>query len=254
MKKNIGVIFGTIGTIVLIIIKVLFLINKEDNIILYGIKGYRTISIVHSILLIIFGLLLIVNAIKMLKNEKIEKQKEIENYNIMQENKRKEEEMTRQENSYLSATNRLSENVLRNHLQKSYTSDWIKLEQYLKPLYEQSKKMDTLQSKLKSLITKNDASVLDDTEDVLIEAEQGLLKNIRKVMNYMDVCDPNVLEESEKVKESAIQNFNENEKILDSVSDFLMSLTEYLNNQGSTDSLNTLNSYKDVLKDTISKE
>ena len=206
---------------------------------------YDNIGLCISILFT--GIFLILGFIGLSK----EKKSALEQQGRMIEQEQLELERKKQTDSYLSAANILVESVIRDHLKNSYTNEWGILKDDLEALYIQSLKMDDFQEKLKDLITKNDASILDDTEEVLEQAEQGLLRNIRKVMNYMAVCDVSVDSEVSKVRNSALECFEENKKIIMTVSDFIMSLTEYLNNQGSTDNLATLNTYKEALKTAV---
>ena len=254
MKRIKGILLSGIITLIMGIVRLYLGLNKEDLIIINGISSYRNYIMISNVLLIGFILVTIFVVIKMITKIRVEQIKEIEEQNQIAVNQVHELEDKRNQDSFLSATNKLKETVIREHLKQSYMDEWLSLRNELIGLYQQSEKMDTLQAKLNSLITKNDATVLDDTEDVLEQAEQGLLQNIRKVMNYMDVCDPNVDNEREKVKDSAIKCYKENQQILSTVSDFLISLTEYLNNQGSNDNLKALNTYKEALVGTLTTQ
>jgi hypothetical protein len=250
MKKYLGVILGFVSTFVAIVARLNLALNEQEYIIVHGIQAYKNDINISTAAILVFGLFTCVMGIMLLVNSIKAKKQIQEQQGRLAAEQEQAIEMHRKANSYLSASNTLVESVIRNHLQESYNGTWCRLRDALTPLYHQSEKMDELQTKLKSLITKNDASVLDDTEEVLEQAEQSLLKNIRKVMNYMDVCDPNEPDEVDKVYNSALECKNSNKVILDNVSDFLMALTEYLNNQGSDDGLDVLNSYKDALRGT----
>lgn len=250
MKKYLGVILGFISTFVAIVARLNLALNEQEYIIVHGIQAYKNDINISTAAILVFGLFTCVMGIMLVVNSIKAKKQIQEQQGKLAAEQQQTIEMHRKANSYLSASNTLVESVIRNHLQDSYNGTWCSLRDVLTPLYHQSEKMDELQTKLKSLITKNDASVLDDTEEVLEQAEQSLLKNIRKVMNYMAVCDPNEPDEVDKVYNSALECKNSNKVILDNVSDFLMALTEYLNNQGSDDGLDVLNSYKDALRGT----
>ena len=233
-------------------IRLSLIINEDDTVIVYGIKKYRKFNTISTVLLILFISLMVFFGIKDLiklisaKKEAMQKEKELELEKL------KEIENKKDLNSYLSTSKTLQETVIRQHLKEAFSKTWNELSEELSPLYAQSLKMDDLQDRLKSLITKNDASILDDTEDILNDAEQNLLENIRKVMNYMDVCDPTTFEGREKVRINAKSCFEQNKQIIETATDFLFSLTEYLNNQSSTDSLKILNEYKQALKGAAS--
>lgn len=254
MKRIKHILLTGIFALITFFIRLYLSFNKEDLIIINGISNYRTYILMSNIFLVGFLLLTVFLIINRIMKAHIEQIKEIEKQNQIIANQMYELEDKKNKNSFLSATNNLQETVIREHLQQGYINEWSLLQNELMNLYQQSEKMDILQAKLNSLIIKNDATVLDDTEDVLGQAEQGLLQNIRKVMNYMDVCDPNVDSEKEKVKNSALKCYEENQQILNTVSDFLISLTEYLNNQGSNDNLKALNTYKEALVGTLTTQ
>ena len=251
MKRRVGVLISLLGMAISWIIRIYLMISQENLIIVYGIQKYRNYGLIATISALCFSVLAILMLFLSYKKVKTERIRDVEQKVFIEEQQQAAIEEKRQQTSFLSANNMLKESVIRDNLKYSYEHEWSELRTDLLPLYDQSKKMDKLQERLKTLITKNDASVLDDTEDVLEQAEQGLLQNIRKVMNYMDVCDPTVPEEKEKVRNSAVECLKNNKQIIDNVSDFLMSLTEYLNNQGSKDNLNALNTYKEALMGSI---
>ena len=83
-----------------------------------------------------------------------------------------------------------------------------------------------------------------NAKEVLGKAEQGLLKNIRKILNYMEVCDPENSVDRSRVAQKAEEYFLENREILNHSSDFLMAMTEYLNSQGAKENLQAMEDYK----------
>ncbi|MBQ1548011.1 MAG: hypothetical protein IIZ61_06415, partial [Lachnospiraceae bacterium] len=141
--------------------------------------------------------------------------------------------------------------LLRDQLKEGIKLKWRELEKDLNVLYDQSVKMDMMQENLANLLKKNGAERLDDAEGVLNKAEQYLLQNIRKVLNYMEVCDNDTDEGVKKVKDSAVACRAENENVLKTTSDFLIAMTEYLNEEGTSDGLSSLMEYKDILLNTL---
>ena len=249
MKK--GLVVSTVVSILAaaasIIAKVYFAAQRDSIIVAKGIVHYRQMnSLLLTVMCIFIVLSVVFVLIAFLRAQKIRRQtaqKEAESYEKeqMQIRRNKEKE------SYLSASSRLEEQLLREELKKAASGEWRGSAGDIQKLFDQSVKMDTYQEKLDKLIKKNGADALDDTEEVLEKAEQYLLQNIRKTLNYMDVLDAGTEADAARVTGFIQKAVTDNETILSSVSDFLLSVTEYLNSQGSTDGLEMLNSYKQVL-------
>ena len=242
-------IIGLIGTILSAIFKIHLVTHKDYIVVVNGISHFRAVSTLSNILIVIFVILGLVYGIRFLIVHKKELKEQLQDKVAIEEQKRLENESIKRKEAYRDTSGRLDENMIREDLNKLADGDWINLSSVIKSLYIHSERMDTYQEKLDLLLEKNGAEALDDTAEVLEKAEQQLLQNIRKVLNYMDVLDPS--NDEQKVGTYLNQCITENEKILNNVSDFLLSVTEYLNNQGSVDGLDDLNNYKQVLLGTL---
>ena len=244
---------GIITFTVLLVITLgatLFLSGASDTIIIYyGVGTYRTITSVLKGLCAVFALCDVGVAAAESRRYNIVMKKEAEAIAAREDKRISEDKAKRDEESVLSVSKRLSEETIRNELTENLSTYWKVYEDGINMLISQSNKMDDLQARLSDLLRKNGADKLDDAEDTLDRVEQGLLKNIRKVLNYMEVASPEREEDREKVSSSIEQCVGENEKLLENTSGFLIALTDYLNTQGEDDrdELSTLLSFKDIL-------
>ena len=243
---------GVLLTIGLIVRRFSIINNRDDYIIQQGIKAYEN-SVQTSTALIGVGVAItIFLAVLEFFSYRKRVKKEMEIQQSVAEREQTLQQQAKQETSYLASDGVLNEEKLRKEL-KTKASQYSPIANtYLKPLWEQSVKMDEMQEKLSVLLAKNGADRLDDAEEMLVKAEQQMLQNLRKVLNYMEVCDSETTDGINKVKDSAIQCKAENQAIMQSSSDFLMAMTEYLNNQGNSENaLESLNNYKNVLNNTL---
>ena len=223
----------------------------DDIVINLGIRGYHVLSGTALVLVILFLVLTVIlggTEVLRLSKERKEYAEEVVRRQEAQNNLRLEEN---KKGSYLDTSGQLVERLLRDQLKEGIKLKWRELEKDLNVLYDQSVKMDMMQENLANLLKKNGAERLDDAEGVLNKAEQYLLQNIRKVLNYMEVCDSDTDEGVKKVKDSAVACRAENENVLKTTSDFLIAMTEYLNEEGTSDGLSSLMEYKDILLNTL---
>ena len=85
--------------------------------------------------------------------------------------------------------------------------------------------------------------------------EQYLCKNVRKVLNYLDVADSDVEKDVRLVEEKLVVCHEEGQKQLQQVQEFLFALTEFLNKQGEDDnSMEMLDIYKTTILSSIEEE
>ncbi|MCR5452962.1 MAG: hypothetical protein K6F00_10070 [Lachnospiraceae bacterium] len=156
---------------------------------------------------------------------------------------------------FLSASKRLNEATIRDELAGSLNEGWTPLKKDIDVLIGQSNEMDNYQYKLSELLKKNDAKKLDDAAEVLDKAEQRMLKNIRNVLNYIEVGDPAKVNDRDKVSETMTECLTKNEDILNNTKAFMFSLTDYLNSQGNDDGneMEMLLNYKDILIQSTKK-
>ena len=115
--------------------------------------------------------------------------------------------------------------------------------------------MDEYQEKLVHLLETNGADSLSNTNEVLDQVEQYLCKNVRKVLNYMDVADEDNERDVEQVSLRLTACHEEGQKQLQQVQEFLFALAEFLNKQGDDDnSMDLLNIYKSTILSSIQDE
>ncbi len=222
----------------------------EDTLIIYyGVAAYRTINSVLKVMCGIFIAGGIASGLVEGRRYGLEQKKEAERIAADQEKHLEYDRQKREQESVLSVSKRLDETNIRGELSSNMQQDWNGFEVGIKKLISQSERMDDLQARLGELLRKNGADKLDDAEDILDRVEQGMLKNIRKVLNYMEIGSKDRSEDCKKVGDSIEECIRENEELLENTSGFLLSLTDYLNSQGENDrdELATLSSYKDIL-------
>ena len=218
-------------------------------IIYYGVGAYRAaVSLAKYLFFILIGVSVGVSIYEvkryrnfLLQDARIRSDIEARQEQEVLEQKKKE--------SYLAASGKLSENTMRDEISGAISGSWYFLEEKLTPLIEQSKRMDEYQSRLADLLRKNGADKLDDAEDVLDRVEQEMLRNMRKVINYIEIGVPDQKDSVARIRDAAGECHDKNARLLSDTSAFLVALTDYLNSQGdSSDTvLEALDSYKSIL-------
>ena len=157
-----------------------------------------------------------------------------------------------EESPALSIKERLDSESLRRMLSSEAQGRWSGLSPEIGCTISQLEKMDGYQVKLHSLLETNDVKALSDTEEILEHAEQKLCQNVRRILNYMNVYD----EKDQEALRATVQMTNEkNQAQLDQVRDFVMAVTDFVNQQGTDDSdPDMLNTYKTVILDSLKEE
>ena len=89
----------------------------------------------------------------------------------------------------LSVSKKMDSEKIRGLLAEYAAQKWKAMAQPLMQLKLQLDMMDEHQEKLSHLLDVNGADALANTEDILDRVEQYLCKNVRKVLNYLDVAD-----------------------------------------------------------------
>ena len=114
--------------------------------------------------------------------------------------------------------------------------------------------MDVYQAKLANLLEDNGVTSLSDTKEVLDKVEQYLCKEVRKVINLINVSDEGSAEDAERINAQLKKCYKECQIQLDQVKDFLFAMAEFLNKQGSDDTTpETLEMYKKCILDSIGR-
>jgi cobalamin-dependent methionine synthase I len=112
--------------------------------------------------------------------------------------------------------------------------------------------MDSYQERLSRLLQTNDVHTLSDTEEILDRVEQYICRNVRKVLNYMEVVDPSSPEDVELVRTKFSTCCSDNQDQLKQTQEFIIALTDFINQQGDSDNdLSMLEVYKNTILDSI---
>ena len=152
----------------------------------------------------------------------------------------------------LSVSRKMDSEKIRELLSEYASQKWNALAQPLMQIRMQLDMMDDHQEKLSHLLEANGADGLASTEDVLEQVEQYLCKNVRKVLNYMDVADNDDADDVRMVREKLEICQEEGRRQLGQVQEFLFALAEFLNRQGEDDSsMEMLDIYKTTILASI---
>ena len=247
--KNLSIAGLAISLIVQICLKV----NQDNLVVSYGIRTARMAVNLSFWACVVFLALSVFLILSSFVGNRKEKEAIAEKYVDAQEKKRQLIEMDRMNAAYLDSSGNLVEKLLRQQLNQK-KEEWGALDGLINKAFDQSIKMDGFQEKLSKLLKVNGAERLNDSEEVLDKAEQYLLQNIRKVLNFMEACDSSTETGVNKVRDSLKACINDNERILSNASDFLIAMTEYLNSQGESSDINSLEEYKNILLQAVERE
>ena len=247
-SKILSIIFFIFSFLFLLTV-IEFFIKKNDIIINIGLKSYQTCKtnlILITISLFFIDIFCFLSYLKV-RNMKKEKEKE-EIY------RRKEEEIKeKKEKSKLAVSNRLDSHKLRKML-KSIGIDFSLSIKSIDECISQMERMDGYQERLHNLLDNNGANVLSDTEEILDKAEQYMCRNVRKVINYMSISEPGNMLDEELIKKKIGICYDDNNKVLGQVQEFLVALTEFLNKQGENEQdISMLEIYKETILDSVSE-
>lgn len=244
-KQNVpGYIFVFTGCLaIMVIINVWMKLSKTDIIIRYGIRFYQTSSKIALILLILFAVILLIQLIRFQHN-----------YHEYKTSMNLEHSKDEARKTGLSVSGKLDSNTIQDILSKlgnSVNSKKIQLMIYAcrQHLYT----MDCYQEKLSNLLQHNDASNLDEnTSQVLDQVEQYMLRNVRKVINYINICDLNSEKHVELILEKLSACDEECTKQLNQVQEFLFVMADFLNKQGEDNTTpDKLETYKNCILESI---
>lgn len=249
------IIFSGIVTLLSLLGVIFTFLWKDALVVSLTLQGYRMIRNVSlaifllfmALFLFYFSAVFIANQRDRIENNK-KKEEAVHKASLILEQKKENE-------AFLNSRGNLVETILREKLQENSNGEWHILKNEIEALYQQSVEMDTLQEKLGILLKTNDATRLNDAEEVLEKAEQGLLRNIRKPLNYMEAGSTTDTKSIAKVRESLMTCHETNANILSDARDFLMAMTEYLNGQGDKDNgMESLLSYKEILLASVKEK
>ena len=204
----------------------------------YGIRFYRSlrnvIFSVSALISIAVTAMYVTGAVKRRKWQNA-RDEEAAKAEVMRQEALREREKHRE---VLSVSKKMDSVKIRELLTEYAAQKWKALAQPL------------LQIKLQLDI--NGAAALSNTEDILDRVEQYLCKNVRKVLNYLDVADDEEERDVRLVQEKLAACHEEGQKQLQQVQEFLFALAEFLNKQGEDDnSMEMLNIYKSTILSSI---
>ncbi len=230
-------------------------LERDNLIIRLGIRLYRQL---FFIVLIAGGLIVIALLVYFLLNWKqYQTQKRTQDEETARQQAALEEEALEKERhrEILSVSKKMDAMRLKELLATYETQTWSMLAQPIAKIRMQLDIMDEYQDKLVHLLETNGADSLSNTNEVLDQVEQYLCKNVRKVLNYMDVADEDSEKDVEQVKLRLNACHEEGQKQLQQVQEFLFALAEFLNKQGDDDnSMDLLNIYKSTILSSIQED
>ena len=220
----------------------------------HGARSFSTASLICNIATIVVLLVLAVHALLLIT--KIRKQQQDEA--AVREEEQQQTMPQEQTKAGLSLSKPLQEDRIREMLMEASCQGWNQHEQIselVEKLVMQTREMDQSQEKLRTLLSENEATKLYDTNDLLDQVEQYILRNIRKVLNCFQVYDPEMPEDVQKLAEFMTDIAGDNEAQLDNVREFLFAMTDFLNQQGDNSAgIQRLNIFKETILESIKEE
>ncbi|MBR1930705.1 MAG: sulfite exporter TauE/SafE family protein [Lachnospiraceae bacterium] len=236
---------GVLGTFVL---KDEFIVLLGGSLVFKGIGGVRALRMIRTVCIAgaaltgigggVFG----VTTISRLQDQEAIEQKRNA---FVAENRRKQI-------ANLSVKDKLENSLLRDMLKEKLANGWNVLVEPIGQCVGQLEQMDSYQERLSRLLATNDVHTLSDTEEVLDRVEQYICKNVRKVLNYMEVADPNSAEDVELLRTKFAACYGDNQEQLKQTQEFIFALTDFINQQGDSDNdLSMLEVYKNTILESI---
>ena len=226
---------GLLGTFIL----------KDEVIYFFTVRGLRTIRIILGVgtaLTGISGGVFGVTTISRLQDQATIEQ---ERNAFVEENKRKQI-------ANLSVKDKLENSRLRDMLKEKTANGWNVLSEPITQCVTQLEQMDSYQERLTRLLASNDVHTLSDTEEVLDRVEQYICKNVRKVLNYMEVADPQSAEDVALLQTKFAACYGDNQEQLKKTQEFIFALTDFINQQGDSDNdISMLEVYKNTILESI---
>ena len=210
---------------------IVLLVEKDNFVIYYGINAFRAATMIMAA---VVGFLVLLTVILFLLGGR---------------GHEKEAAPAEEEAPPLSVKGKLQNESLRKLLKQAGEGKWNTLSPELSVMISQLEQMDTYQERLHSLLQENDVKALSDTEEVLMQAEQSLCQNVRRFINYMNVFDENDIE---VMRTSASKTIRKNKEQLSQVRDFVVAVTDFVNQQGSShQDPDMLNTYKNMILESL---
>ena len=254
-SKKVLMILFVIILVILIITAVILNVNKDTMIINMGIRSYNRISsflpLIEVIVLIVVAFIFLLVTFREIRQAKRTIQEQMQAEKNAQEAQRSQDE----EREILSVSKKMDSMKIRDLLFSEASGKWNSLTPELMQIKKQLDQMDEHQETLAKLLKENGATSLANTEDMLNDTEQYLCKNVRKVLNYMSVADEEVPQDVQLVRQKLLQCKEDGDTLLNQVQQFLFSLAEFLNTQGSDDnSMEMLDLYRSTILSSIEEK
>lgn len=229
--------------------------KKDDFIINYGIATYRHVMSGMLIPIFVCVIILIFTFLKIFK----QKQKQKEQLQD-EENKTKQAtaalEQLKKDQAFLSVKSKIDADNLQTILKQSANTTWNILHEELTNCIIQMETMDDYQKQLNNLILNNGADALSDTKDVLDQVEQYICRNIRKILNYMELYNPKKDSDTVELRSKLKICQTDTQDKLDKTKKFLFTLVDFLNTQGedNNNGPELLELYKNTILESIEEE
>ncbi len=221
---------------------------QETIIIDYGVVLFRFLWTVLLAVTVIFTVYLLISLIRSAARRRKDQQ---EQQRIKEQQKARKAEADKAD-ARLSVRGKLDEHDMYQMLTEKANGKWNRLSPEIDICLRQMDRMNDYQAKLSGLLDINGVESLKDTEEMLDAVEQYTFRNIRKVINYMNVLDPDAPDDREKAREQLARCTEDNGQRLNQVQDFLLAPTDYLNKQGEgSQEIDMLQMYKDTILSSL---
>lgn len=244
-KKLKGYAVAALVAMVLIIAALIYVLLNKDYIIMY--YGIRTQRLLKNVLIILAAASVLCNVVVQgvlyFRHRKLV-QEIAENEILNEENA----EAERRKNAKLSVRGDLDARTVKELLIEESRGRWSFAYELIYGCVEQMEQMDSYQERLKNLLMNNGAEALSNSEDVLNQVEQYICRNVRNVLNFMEVADD---DSSDEVRVRLIKCKEENQKLLNETRDFIYAMADFLNNQSGKADMGMLERYRNTILDSI---
>lgn len=225
---------------------------RDTIIVETGIRTYRTIesaaALVFAVLAVFACVVTLILAVRRNSGRKEERRAQEENLARQAETERQE----RRKESPLAVSDRLDPPTLQARVRAACETLFGEQKKVMAQILNQMYRMDALQEKHLRLLKNNAAYALKDTADILDQVEQYMCRNVRKVLNYVDILDMSVGEDRGTLLVHEKECEKANGEQLQKTQDFLVALTEFLNRQGDGQGgSEALDMYKETILNAI---
>lgn len=256
-KKLLSRIITPIIVLVALIVANIIIRNNALSIIqIDGVRQYHAVIRTLNIFSIILLMLCVSSIIFFILRERRRQKLMMEAYaeqEMKEKHLQREEEM---QSAKLSVARPLQEDVIYSRLMNwTMNASYSNVHDFLLPIQNQLQDMNEYQSKLDNLLRNNGATYLSDSTEMLNQVEQYLLRNVRKILNCLDVYDLSDSSDIQKLESLAHDVYEDNAIQLKNVKEFLFATTDFLNRQGDDNTgIKTLNLYKKTILDSIKED